>query len=93
MTDPIPFNRPYATGREAELMADAIARGHVSGDGHYTTVASRLLSELTSVDHVLLTTSCTHALEMAAMLLNLVEGDQVIMPSFTFVSWVCWRDA
>ncbi len=82
----IPFNRPYTTGRETVLMADAVARGHLSGDGHYTKTASSLLSDITTVPHVLLTTSCTHALEMAALLLELGEGDEVIMPSFTFVS-------
>lgn len=82
----IPFNRPYTTGREAELMLDAVARGHLSGDGHYTKAASALLTEITGVANVLLTTSCTHALEMAALLLDLAPGDEIIMPSFTFVS-------
>ena len=82
----IPFNRPFVTGAEAGLMADAVARGHLSGDGHYTRQASGLLAELTGVPNVLLTTSCTHALEMAALLLDLQPGDEVIMPSFTFVS-------
>jgi dTDP-4-amino-4,6-dideoxygalactose transaminase len=67
-------------------MADAGERGHLSGDGHYTAVASRLLGRRTDASHVLLTTSCTHALEMCALLLNIVDGDEVIMPSFTFVS-------
>lgn len=82
----IPFNRPFVTGAEAGLMADAVARGHLSGDGHYTRQASGLLAEITGVPNVLLTTSCTHALEMAALLLDLQPGDEVIMPSFTFVS-------
>jgi dTDP-4-amino-4,6-dideoxygalactose transaminase len=86
MNELIPFNRPFATGRETALMADALARGHLSGDGHYTRRASSLLSEITGVPNVLLTTSCTHALEMAAMLLDIRDGDEVIMPSFTFVS-------
>ena len=85
MTD-IPFNRPFTTGAEADLMADAVARGHVSGDGHYTRRASALLSDITGVPDILLTTSCTHALEMAAFLLDLNPGDEIIMPSFTFVS-------
>lgn len=82
----IPFNRPYVTGSEATFIADAVTRGHLSGDGHYTKRASSLLSQITTVPNVLLTTSCTHALEMAALLLDLGEGDEVIMPSFTFVS-------
>lgn len=82
----IPFNRPYAAGSETAYMKDALDRGHLSGDGFYTRAASKLLAEITGVDRVLLTTSCTHALEMAAMLLELREGDEVIMPSFTFVS-------
>jgi TDP-4-keto-6-deoxy-D-glucose transaminase len=84
--DPIPFNRPFTTGQEAALMADAVDRGHLSGDGFYTREASTLLTKITGVPHVLLTTSCTHALEMSAMLLDLGPGDEVIMPSFTFVS-------
>lgn len=82
----IPFNRPYTTGRESDLMADAVQRGHVSGDGEYTRRASEMLRQLTGGDDVLLTTSCTHALEMAALLLEVGPGDEVIMPSFTFVS-------
>ncbi len=82
----IPFNRPYTTGREVELMLDAVARGHLSGDGHYTKAASVMLSEITGIRDVLLTTSCTHALEMTALLLDLQPGDEVILPSFTFVS-------
>src|SRR4029079_757983 len=66
----IPFNRPYVTGDEVGLMSDAMARGHLSGDGHYTAEASRLLREITGSANVLLTTSCTHALEMSAFLLD-----------------------
>ena len=82
----IPFNRPYTSPRAAAAMADAAERGHISGDGHYTSVATDLLKRLTGSRQVLLTTSCTHALEMAAMLLGVSAGDEVIMPSFTFVS-------
>ncbi len=82
----IPFNRPYTTGKETALMMDAVRRGHLSGDGHYTNRASQLLAAILGVPNVLLTTSCTHALEMTAMLLGLEPGDEVIMPSFTFVS-------
>lgn len=82
----IPFNKPFATGNETSFMADAVGRGHLSGDGHYTRRASALLGEITGVPDVLLTTSCTHALEMSALLLDISVGDEVIMPSFTFVS-------
>jgi dTDP-4-amino-4,6-dideoxygalactose transaminase len=82
----IPFNKVYVTGRETELMADAIRRGRLSGDGHYTEQATALLRGVSGGAAVLLTTSCTHALELTAMLLNLEPGDEVIMPSFTFVS-------
>jgi dTDP-4-amino-4,6-dideoxygalactose transaminase len=82
----IPFNRPYVTGAETGLMIDAVRRGHLSGDGYYTRRASRLLAEIVGAPNVLLTTSCTHALELAAMLLGIEPGDEVIMPSFTFVS-------
>jgi dTDP-4-amino-4,6-dideoxygalactose transaminase len=82
----IPFNRPYVTGAETGLMIDAMRRGHISGDGYYTARASQLLADILNVPDVLLTTSCTHALEMAAMLLGIEPGDEVIMPSFTFVS-------
>ena len=86
MDPPIPFNRPHTTGRELELIADAIAGGHFSGDGGYTRRASTLIETLTSTPRALLTTSCTHALELCALLLDLQPGDEVIMPSFTFVS-------
>jgi dTDP-4-amino-4,6-dideoxygalactose transaminase len=85
-SDEIAFNRPFTTGAELGYIADALSRGHVSGDGHYTRAATALISTLVGVPDVLLTTSCTHALEMAALLLNLSPGDEVIMPSFTFVS-------
>ncbi|HZB41399.1 MAG TPA: dTDP-4-amino-4,6-dideoxygalactose transaminase [Ilumatobacter sp.] len=84
--DEIPFNRPYATGGELALIQDAMSRGHLAGDGFYTKRARQLLTDLTGGESVLLTTSCTHALEMTALLLRLGEGDEVIMPSFTFVS-------
>lgn len=86
MTESIPFNRPYTTGDELGLMADSIARSHMAGDGHYTATASASLRQLTGVNDAMLTTSCTHALEMTALLLDLAPGDEVIMPSFTFVS-------
>ena len=87
MTDaPVAFHVPFVSGRELEFVADAVARRQFSGDGHYTSRASSQLGTLVSVDRPLLTTSCTHALELAALLLDLELGDEVIMPSFTFVS-------
>lgn len=83
---PIPFNRPSLTGHEIEYLRDAIARGHISGNGWYTRRCEALLSELLGGAPVLLTTSCTHALEMMALLLDVGPGDEVIVPSFTFVS-------
>jgi dTDP-4-amino-4,6-dideoxygalactose transaminase len=82
----IPFSRPHRTGREAALVGDAIGGDHWRGDGPYTTRASALLSPLVGGGKVLLTTSCTHALEMSALLLAVGPGDEVIVPSFTFVS-------
>ncbi len=90
ITDPerdrIPFNRPFTTGREWEYMSDSIARAHISGDGYYTKACHRLLEEALPAHRALLTTSCTHALEMTALLLDLSPGDEIIMPAFTFVS-------
>src|SRR3989304_6779793 len=82
----IPFNRPSFAGRELEYVADVIRMGHASGDGVYSRKCHALLEEALAVPKVLLTTSCTHALEMAALLLDIQPGDEVIVPSFTFVS-------
>jgi len=84
----IPFNRPSVEGRELELVQQSIANGHISGDGVFTKRANAMLEELIGAPKVLLTTSCTHALEMSAILLDLNEGDEVIVPAFTFVSSV-----
>jgi dTDP-4-amino-4,6-dideoxygalactose transaminase len=84
----IPFNKPTRVGKEAEYMQDALQKGHISGDGQFTKKAHALLEETIGVPKVLLTTSCTHALEMSALLLDLKDGDEVIVPSFTFVSTV-----
>lgn len=86
MTETIPFNRPSLTGKEWFYVIDAVGRGHFSGDGFYTKKCHALLEEYLGVPKVLLTTSCTHALEMSALLLDLRPGDEVILPSFTFVS-------
>lgn len=84
----IPFNRPCLAGREFAYMADAVRSGHASGDGPYTKKCHALLEQILGVPKVLLTTSCTHALDMAALLLDIGPGDEVIVPSFTFVSTV-----
>jgi dTDP-4-amino-4,6-dideoxygalactose transaminase len=84
----IPFNRPHLTGREHEYMAEAVRNGHISGDGSFTKRCHQLLEQSLGVPRALLTTSCTHALEMAAILLDIQPGDEVIVPSFTFVSTV-----
>ncbi len=82
----IPFNIPAVTGKEHIYIAEAAKRGHLSGDGHFTKQCNQWFEEKFEAKKVLLTTSCTHALEMAAILLDLKEGDEVILPSYTFVS-------
>jgi dTDP-4-amino-4,6-dideoxygalactose transaminase len=86
MSFSIPFNRPCLSGNEYKYIAQAIANGHASGDGPFTRLCNQLLEQELQVPKALLTTSCTHALEMAAILLNCGPGDEVILPSFTFVS-------
>ncbi len=87
-TDIVPFNVPCATGREAEYVTAAMETRVLAGDGPFTRRCHALLRELTGARQVLLTTSCTHALEMAALLLDIVPGDEVICPAFTFVSTI-----
>lgn len=82
----ISFNRPTLVGRELEYVQQAIGNNHWSGDGEFTAKCHALLAQFLGVPRVLLTTSCTHALEMAALLLNVRPGDEVIVPAFTFVS-------
>jgi dTDP-4-amino-4,6-dideoxygalactose transaminase len=82
----IKFNKPYMTGRELWFISQAHANGHLSGDGAFTRRCHAWLEERTGCAKALLTHSCTAALEMAALLLELQPGDEVIMPSFTFVS-------
>jgi dTDP-4-amino-4,6-dideoxygalactose transaminase len=82
----IPFNRPCLAGNEYKYIAEAIANGHASGDGPFTRKCHELLERQLGVPRALLTTSCTHALEMAALLLDCRPNDEVIIPSFTFVS-------
>jgi len=82
----IPFNKPGLVGHELSYIADAIQRGHSSGDGCYTSRCHELLRRELGCHRALLTTSCTHALEMCALLLDIQPGDEFIVPSFTFVS-------
>lgn len=82
----IPFNKPYMTGRELEYIAQAHANGHLAGDGEFTKKCNAWLEERTGTHKALLTHSCTAALEMAAILADIQPGDEVIMPSYTFVS-------
>ena len=84
----IPFNQPFAVGKEFEYIRQAIKNVHTCGDGPFTKKCHTLLEQGLGVSKALLTTSCTHALEMAALLLNVQPGDEVIFPSFTFVSTV-----
>jgi dTDP-4-amino-4,6-dideoxygalactose transaminase len=88
MSFKIPFNKPCLTGNELRYIADAITRGHSAGDGSFTRRCHEILERILGAPRVLLTTSCTHALEMAALLLEIKPGDEVIVPSFTFVSTV-----
>jgi dTDP-4-amino-4,6-dideoxygalactose transaminase len=83
---PIPFNRPTLAGRELDHIREAIERGQLAGDGTFTERCQDWLREEIGAAAVLLTTSCTAALEMAAILLDIAPGDEVVMPSFTFVS-------
>lgn len=82
----IPFNKPCFEGKELVYIAEAISRGHISGDGIFTKKCAAFLEAELGCNKALLTTSCTHALEIAALLLELNSGDEVIVPSFTFVS-------
>jgi len=86
MPPTVSFNRPWLCGRELHYIAQAIQSGHSSGNGAFTDRCQKLLQQLLGVERALLTTSCTDALEMAALLLELGPGDEVIVPSYTFVS-------
>jgi dTDP-4-amino-4,6-dideoxygalactose transaminase len=86
MTSRIPFNRPFVAGKELFYIAQAITLNNLGGDGHFTSQCSRLLEERYGIPRVLMVPSCTAALEMAAMLFELEPGDEVLLPSFTFVS-------
>src|SRR5208282_1125103 len=82
----IPFNKPYMTGKELIYIAEAHINGMLAGDGPFTKKCHRWLEEKTGTRKALLTHSCTAALEMAAILADIQPGDEVIMPSYTFVS-------
>lgn len=82
----IPFNKPYLTGNETKYIEEAVKSGKISGNGKYTQKCQHFFEEKYGFKKTLLTTSCTDALEMAAILINIKEGDEVIMPSYTFVS-------
>ena len=82
----IPFNKPYLTGKETHYIYQAVQSGKISGDGMFTKKCHAFFEERFGFQKCLLTTSCTDALEMAAILLNIEPGDEVIMPSYTFVS-------
>jgi dTDP-4-amino-4,6-dideoxygalactose transaminase len=84
----VDFNRPVLVGNELEYMKQAVENGHISGDGPFTKKCHAFLEKELGVPKALLTTSCTHALEMSAILLDIQPGDEVIIPDFTFVSTV-----
>ncbi len=82
----IPFNKPWLSGKELSYIEDAVSRGKISGNGYYTQKCQDFFQNRFGFGKCLLTTSCTDALEMAAILCNIEPGDEVIMPSYTFVS-------
>lgn len=86
MSDLFPFNRPHIVGCEVEYIKNAVKRGKISGNGYYTQLCHSFFQEKYNFKKCLLTTSCTDALEMAAILIDIQPGDEVIVPSYTFVS-------
>jgi dTDP-4-amino-4,6-dideoxygalactose transaminase len=84
----IPFNKPYVSGQELNYISEVLNLGHISGDGKFTKLCSSLLEKSLDAKKVFITTSCTHALEISALLLDIKPGDEVIVPSFTFVSTI-----
>jgi len=82
----IPFTKPFITGNEAKYVAQVVASGSIGSDGRFTRSCAQFLKERFGIHEVFMTPSCTAALELAAMLLNLKDGDEVLMPSFTFTS-------
>ena len=86
LTEEIPFNKPYIIGKELIYIEDAVKTGKLSGNGKYSKLCHKFFKERYGFKECLLTNSCTDALEMAAILLDIKQGDEVIMPSYTFVS-------
>ncbi len=84
----IPFNKPFIAGKELYYIAEAVTLGNIAGDGHFTKKCAQLFQKQFGITKVLMTPSCTAALEMAAILCDLKPGDEVIVPSYTFVSTV-----
>ena len=84
----IPFNKPTMAGQEFNYISEIVQKGHLAGDGEFTRKCHQILENTLGVPKVLLTTSCTDALEMAALLMDIQPGDEVIVPAFTFVSTV-----
>ena len=84
----IPFNKPYLTGKETDYIKEAVASGKISGDGVFTEKCHNFFEKRYGFKKTLLTTSCTDALEMAAILCDIQPGDEIIVPSYTFVSTV-----
>ena len=82
----IPFNRPPVTGNELSFIEEALNQGKLSGDGPFTELCQRWFERQLGCERAFMTPSCTHALEMAALLIDVKPGDEVIMPSYTFVS-------
>lgn len=82
----IPYNKPYLSGKETQYIEEAVISGKISGNGLFTQKCHEFFEKKFGFQKVLLTTSCTHALEMAAILINIQPEDEVIMPSYTFVS-------
>ena len=82
----IPFNKPYLSGKELEYIKDAVISGKISGNGSFTQKCQNYFEKEYSFKKTLLTNSCTQALEMAALLIDIQPGDEVIIPSYTFVS-------
>jgi dTDP-4-amino-4,6-dideoxygalactose transaminase len=86
MTSQIPFNKPFVAGKELYYIAQAVTMGNLGGDGYFTKKCAELMQERFGIKKILMTPSCTGALEMAAQLCDVGPGDEVIMPSYTFVS-------
>lgn len=86
MNSLIPFNKPYIAGKELHYIAQAVTLGNISGDGEFARRSAAIMEERFGIHKVLLTPSCTAALELSAMLLEIQPGDEVIMPAYTFVS-------